>query len=83
MADTSMFSELFAVGGSEAGPSTLAASTPGSTQPPVVVPEIGSMAEQLISGMGDINITEDELAGGGSSGDGKGKDVVKPSDFGL
>ena len=83
MTEASVFSELFAVGNSEAGPSTLAASTPMSVHPPMAVPEIGGVAEQLISGMGEINIAEDESAGEGSSGGGKGKEVVKPSDFGL
>jgi len=38
-----------------------------------VVPEIGGMAKQLISGMGEINITEDKLAGKRSLGERKGK----------
>ena len=80
MAEASVFSDLFAVGDSEAGPSGLTVSTPMLINSSTIAPEIDGVAEQLINGMGEINIAEDISGAEGSSG-GKGKEVVKPADY--
>jgi len=46
----------------------------------MIAPEIEGVAEQLISGMGEINITKDITGAEGGSG-GKGKEVVRPADY--